>query len=127
MRHAAHRRRAPAHFRAILHGRPALYFVRHRSDFSLPLGADLRRFEGLRLCGDAALHYNSAGRLHIPLEEGRSRLESLSCRPSETELIMEPQDTDKNPVVHKLREWSASAVAEVLEFRGETTVVVPRE
>jgi len=40
---------------------------------------------------------------------------------------VEPQDTDKHPVVHKLREWNASAVAEVLEFRGETTVVVPRE
>ena len=34
---------------------------------------------------------------------------------------------DKNPVVHKLREWDAQAVAEVIEFRGETTVVVPRE
>jgi NADH-quinone oxidoreductase subunit C len=30
-------------------------------------------------------------------------------------------------VVHKLREWDAQAVAEVIEFRGETTVVVPRE
>ncbi len=40
---------------------------------------------------------------------------------------MESQETDKNPVVHKLREWDAQAVAEVLEFRGETTVVVPRE
>jgi len=29
--------------------------------------------------------------------------------------------------VHKLREWDARAVAEVIEFRGETTVVVPRE
>ncbi|MGH9713315.1 MAG: NADH-quinone oxidoreductase subunit C [Candidatus Acidiferrales bacterium] len=35
--------------------------------------------------------------------------------------------TDKNPVVQKLREWDAKAVAEVIEFRGETTVVVPRE
>ena len=40
---------------------------------------------------------------------------------------MESQEADKNPVVHKLREWDAQAVAEVLEFRGETTVVVPRE
>ncbi|HYL69230.1 MAG TPA: NADH-quinone oxidoreductase subunit C [Candidatus Limnocylindria bacterium] len=30
-------------------------------------------------------------------------------------------------MVHKLREWDAQAVAEVIEFRGETTVVVPRE
>ena len=40
---------------------------------------------------------------------------------------MEPQEQDKNPVVQKLREWDAQAVAEVIEFRGETTVVVPRE
>ena len=30
-------------------------------------------------------------------------------------------------MVHKLKEWNAAAVAEVSEFRGETTVVVPRE
>lgn len=40
---------------------------------------------------------------------------------------MESELTDKNPVVRKLREWDARAVAEVIEFRGETTVVVPRE
>ena len=40
---------------------------------------------------------------------------------------MEPQENDKNPVVRKLREWDAKAVAEVIESKGETTVVVPRE
>ena len=40
---------------------------------------------------------------------------------------MESELTDKNPVVHKLREWDAQAITEVVEFRGETTVVVPRE
>lgn len=40
---------------------------------------------------------------------------------------MESQQVDKNPVVHKLKEWNAAAVAEVTEFRGETTVVVPRQ
>lgn len=40
---------------------------------------------------------------------------------------MEPQEQDKNPAVQKLRDWDAQAVAEVIEFRGETTVVVPRE
>ena len=30
-------------------------------------------------------------------------------------------------MVHKLREWDARAVTEVIEFRGETTVLVPRE
>ena len=40
---------------------------------------------------------------------------------------MESQVSDNNPVVRKLREWDARAIAEVMEFRGETTVVVPRE
>ena len=40
---------------------------------------------------------------------------------------MQSQEPQKNPVVHKLREWDAQAVAEVIEFRGETTVVVPRD
>jgi NADH-quinone oxidoreductase subunit C len=37
------------------------------------------------------------------------------------------QENGTNPVVRKLKEWNASAVAEVIEFRGETTVVVPRQ
>lgn len=40
---------------------------------------------------------------------------------------MEPQENAKSPVVQKLRQWDAKAVAETIEFRGETTVVVPRE
>ena len=31
------------------------------------------------------------------------------------------------PAVSKLRLWDTNSVAEVLEFRGETTIVVPRE
>ena len=42
-------------------------------------------------------------------------------------IIVEPQETEKHPVVQKLKAWNARAVAEVIEFRGETTVVVPRE
>lgn len=40
---------------------------------------------------------------------------------------MEAQQNGTNPAVQKLREWNASAVAQVIEFRGETTVVVPRQ
>ena len=40
---------------------------------------------------------------------------------------MESQEADKIAVVHQLSQWDAQAVAEVIEFRGETTVVVPRE
>jgi NADH-quinone oxidoreductase subunit C len=37
------------------------------------------------------------------------------------------QGSDENPVVQKLKDWDAEAVAETIDFRGETTVVVPRE
>jgi NADH-quinone oxidoreductase subunit C len=37
-----------------------------------------------------------------------------------------PVTTD-TPVVQKLKEWDAQAVADVIEFCGEVTVVVPRE
>jgi NADH-quinone oxidoreductase subunit C len=30
-----------------------------------------------------------------------------------------------NPVVAKLRSWSANAIEEVIEYRGDTTIVVP--
>lgn len=40
---------------------------------------------------------------------------------------MQPQELEKHPAARKLAEWDAQAVAEVIEFRGETTVVVPRE
>ena len=40
---------------------------------------------------------------------------------------MKTQGSDENPVVQKLKDWDAEAVAETIDFRGETTVVVPRE
>ena len=40
---------------------------------------------------------------------------------------MESEFNGKSTVVQKLREWDAQSVAEVIEFRGETTVIVPRE
>jgi len=40
---------------------------------------------------------------------------------------VEPQENNKNAAVAKLREWDGQVVAEVLEFRGETTVVVPKQ
>ena len=40
---------------------------------------------------------------------------------------MESQEAGKNPVVQKLRDWNPQAVAEVTDFRGETTIVVPRQ
>ena len=36
-------------------------------------------------------------------------------------------NTNANAVVERLRAWNPQAVAEVVEYRGETTIVVPRE
>jgi NADH-quinone oxidoreductase subunit C len=38
---------------------------------------------------------------------------------------VESQEISQNPAVQKLRAWDDQVVAEVIEFRGETTVVVP--
>jgi NADH-quinone oxidoreductase subunit C len=40
---------------------------------------------------------------------------------------VQPQKIDKISPVRKLQEWDARSVAEVIESRGETTVVLPRE
>jgi NADH-quinone oxidoreductase subunit C len=39
---------------------------------------------------------------------------------------VESQELDKHPAVRKLKDWDAQAVSEVIEFRGEITIVVPR-
>ena len=41
--------------------------------------------------------------------------------------MSENTSQNANIVVEYLRAWNARAVAEVVEFRGETTIVVPRE
>lgn len=41
--------------------------------------------------------------------------------------MTETPDLEHSPVVQKLRAWDPQAVAEVREFRGELTIVVPRE
>jgi NADH-quinone oxidoreductase subunit C len=40
---------------------------------------------------------------------------------------VESQEIGKNAALQKLRDWDKQAVAEVIEFRGETTVVVPQQ
>ena len=40
---------------------------------------------------------------------------------------MEAQNLEKDSFIRKLKDWDAQAVAEVIDFRGETTIVVPRE
>jgi len=41
--------------------------------------------------------------------------------------VTESPSQKDSVVAEHLRSWNAKAVAEVLEFRGETTIVVPRE
>ena len=38
-----------------------------------------------------------------------------------------PEGNLKNSTVEQLREWDPQSVLEVIEFRGETTIVVPRD
>jgi NADH-quinone oxidoreductase subunit C len=40
---------------------------------------------------------------------------------------VEAQNLEKDSFIRKLKDWDAQAVVEVLDFRGETTVVVARE
>ena len=40
--------------------------------------------------------------------------------------MTESGNQNANVVVERLRAWNANAIAEVIEFRGETTIVVPR-
>jgi len=40
--------------------------------------------------------------------------------------VTENSSQNTNVVVERLRAWSPNAVSEVIEFRGETTIVVPR-
>ncbi len=43
------------------------------------------------------------------------------------EIVTESASKNANVVAECLRSWNAKAVVEVIEFRGETTIVVPRE
>lgn len=44
-----------------------------------------------------------------------------------SEIVTESSSKNANVVAECLRSWNAKAVVEVIEFRGETTIVVPRE
>ena len=43
------------------------------------------------------------------------------------DIVTESSSQKASVVVESLRSWKPEAVAEVIEFRGETTIVVPRE
>ena len=41
--------------------------------------------------------------------------------------MLDAQEVQEHPVVRRLRDWNPAAVTEAIEYRGELTVVVPRE
>jgi NADH-quinone oxidoreductase subunit C len=41
--------------------------------------------------------------------------------------VTETPDLENNPIIAKIRAWRPAAIADLLSFRGETTVIVPRE
>lgn len=59
------------------------------------------------------------------MEKGRAGLDQIAALVG-LQIVTEPSSQKANVVVECLRSWSPQAVAEVIEFRGETTVVVPR-
>ena len=60
------------------------------------------------------------------MEKRRAGLEPLSRSPG-PDSVTEKQDLEQNAIVRKLRAWDAQAVSETRAFRGELTLVVPRE
>jgi NADH-quinone oxidoreductase subunit C len=59
------------------------------------------------------------------LEKGRAGLDQITALVG-LQIVTESSIQKANVVVECLRSWSQQAVAEVIEFRGETTIVVPR-
>jgi NADH-quinone oxidoreductase subunit C len=53
-------------------------------------------------------------------------LQIAEPRTSPSYYMAEPEDLQQDPVTQRLRAWDPHAVAEVLDFRGEKTLVVPR-
>ena len=44
-----------------------------------------------------------------------------------SQIVTEPSSQNANVVVESLRAWNPKAVAEIIEYRGETTIVMPKE
>jgi len=60
------------------------------------------------------------------VEEGRARLAQVAGARG-IEIVTESSSQNANVVAERLRSWNPNAVAEVITFRGQTTIVVPRE
>src|SRR5258706_2892375 len=126
MRHGAHRRRARTVFREVLPGSDDLYPFRRGSHFPLPMGGGFSNSGPLRLLRNDDVHCNSAGRLFLSLEKGRAGLAQITSG-AIGQIVAESGSQNASVVPEQLRAWNANCVSEVIEFHGETTIVVPRE
>src|SRR6266852_4937645 len=126
MRYHAYGRRPRTVFRQILSRGHVIYFVRRGSDFSLSLGVYFPPIALVRVRGNASVHRDSAGGLFLSLEERGVGLESPSRAPG-PRFVTETPDLEKNPTIAKIRASQPRAISELIFFRGELTVVVPRE
>jgi NADH-quinone oxidoreductase subunit C len=75
------------------------------------------------LRGNAPLHRDPAGGLLLSLEERGVGLEPSSRAPG-PHFVTEIPDLEQNPIIAKIRGWRPVAVAGLISFRGELTVVV---
>src|SRR5579863_1833221 len=123
MRHQADGRRSTAVFRKVLSGRDPIYFVRRGSHLPLSMGLYLPVIAVVWLRGNAPVHRDPAGGLLLSLEERGARLESPSRSPG-SGFVTETSDLEQNPIIAKIRGWRPEAVAGLISFRGELTVVV---
>src|ERR1700683_4554045 len=77
MRGHPHWGRAGPILGALLPGGVAIHPVRHRGHLLVSVGFGVSWAGMVRFCRDGALHYNFVVRLYLPLEEGRTGVDSL--------------------------------------------------
>src|ERR1700686_2512948 len=126
MRYPPYRRCARAVFRKVLPCRHDIYFVRCGSHLPVPLGLYLQAVAVVRIRGDAPLHRYPAGRLFLSLEERGARLEPPSRTPG-PRFVTDTPDLEQGPTTARIRSWRPAAIEGVISFRGELTLLVPRE
>src|SRR5208282_3388397 len=132
MRSPAYRRRSGTLFHQVLPGGHALYIVRRRSRFPLPLGGHPAGTEDVWLLGDDGLHRDLAGRPLLCVEKGRPRLGLDGHEARGFLMPLAPPITDveqlkSHPALARLIEWNASVVQMVKFDRDELTIWIQKE
>src|ERR1700680_1887008 len=123
MRRDAHGRCARAFLRKILSGCDHFYSFRCGSHLFLAMGLCLQILAVVWLRGNAPLHRDPAGVLFLSLEERGVGLEPPSRTPG-PDFVTETPDLEQNHIIAKIRGWRPEAVAGLISFLGELTVVV---